>query len=154
MTSFIRTTLLPVGLLAGLLSGCAHPGPRAGDEAGGAPEPNPPRRPTITSEDIDRNLSEPIEMVILGRVPGVLVTRTAGGGVAVRIRGVSSFYGSNEPLYVIDGIPIQAGPNGALSGINPYDIASIEVLKDPVDTALYGIRGANGVIVIKTKRQE
>lgn len=152
MTSFSRTTLLPAVLLAGLLGGCARPGQRAPTSA--TPPPAPPRRAAVTSEDIARSLSEPIEMVLLGRFPGVLVTRTASGGVSVRIRGVSSFYGSNEPLYVIDGTPIAPGPNGALSGINPYDIASIEVLKDPVDTALYGVRGANGVIVIKTKRSD
>ena len=151
MTSFSRTTLLPAVLLAGLLGGCARPGQRAPTSA--APPPAPPR-PTVTSEDIDRTVSEPIEMVLLGRFPGVLVMRTAGGGVSVRIRGVTSIYGSNEPLYVIDGIPIAPGPNGALAGINPHDIASIEVLKDPVDTALYGVRGANGVIVIKTKRSD
>jgi TonB-dependent SusC/RagA subfamily outer membrane receptor len=55
-------------------------------------------------------------------------------------------------LYVVDGVPIQPGPGGSLVGIDPYDIESIEVLKDPADTALYGMRGANGVIVVKTKR--
>ena len=68
------------------------------------------------------------------------------------IRGATSIYGNNEPLYVLDGIPIQPGPGGTLAGISPYDIESIQVLKDPADTALYGMRGANGVIVIKTKR--
>jgi len=59
--------------------------------------------------------------------------------------------GSNEPLYIIDDVPINPGPNGSLSGINPYDIATIEVLKDATGTAMYGVRGANGVIIIKTK---
>ena len=53
---------------------------------------------------------------------------------------------------MIDGFPIQPGPGGALVGISPYDIESIKVLKDPVETAIYGLRGANGVIVITTKR--
>jgi TonB-dependent SusC/RagA subfamily outer membrane receptor len=82
----------------------------------------------------------------------VTVSRAADGGISVRIRGTTSFYGSNEPLYVIDGMTIQPGPNGSLTGINPYDIESIKVLKDPAETALYGMRGANGVIVIKTKK--
>jgi TonB-dependent SusC/RagA subfamily outer membrane receptor len=55
-------------------------------------------------------------------------------------------------LYVIDGVPITPGPGGSLSGINPSDIASIEVLKDAVSTTMYGSRGANGVILIKTKK--
>jgi TonB-dependent SusC/RagA subfamily outer membrane receptor len=53
---------------------------------------------------------------------------------------------------VVDGQVIQAGPNGSLSGINPYDIESIKVLKDPASLTMYGSRGANGVIVIKTKK--
>jgi TonB-dependent SusC/RagA subfamily outer membrane receptor len=73
------------------------------------------------------------------------------GSISVRIRGASSFYSGTEPLYVLDGIPIQPGPRGALTGINPNDIESIEVLKHPPATSLYGVRGANGVIVIKTK---
>jgi TonB-dependent SusC/RagA subfamily outer membrane receptor len=87
----------------------------------------------------------------MGRFPGVTVMRTSDGGIAVRIRGTTSFMSGNEPLYVLDGIPIQAGPGGSLTGINPHDIASIEVLKNPAETAMYGMRGANGVIVIKTK---
>ena len=108
----------------------------------------------MTAEDIERQPGQPIEQVLMGRFPGVTVTRTADGGVAVRIRGTTSIRGSNEPLYVIDGVAIQPGPGGSLSGINPHDIASIEVVKDPVGTAIYGVRGANGVIVIKTKRRD
>lgn len=88
----------------------------------------------------------------MGRVPGVLVERAPGGGVAIRIRGAASFYASTQPLYVLDGAAIDPGPNGALTGLNPHDIATIQVLKDPADTAIYGVRGANGVIVITTKR--
>jgi iron complex outermembrane receptor protein len=91
------------------------------------------------------------EELLAGRFPGVEVYR-APGGIAVRIRGSSSVYGSNEPLYVVDGMPIDPGPGGALVGINPSDIEKIEVLKDAGSTAQWGVRGANGVIVIKTKR--
>src|SRR5205814_6693821 len=72
-------------------------------------------------------------------------------GIAVRIRGNSSINGNLEPLYVIDGLVIQPGPGGALVGINPHDIASIEVLKDAASLSYYGVRAANGVILIKTK---
>ena len=68
----------------------------------------------------------------------------------VRIRGSQSFYG--DPLYEIDGVTITPGPNGSLSGINPSDIESIKVLKSAAETSMYGSRGANGVIIIKTKR--
>jgi TonB-dependent SusC/RagA subfamily outer membrane receptor len=60
--------------------------------------------------------------------------------------------GTGEPLYVIDGVPIQPGPGGALSGLNPYDIETIDVLTDPASISMYGSRGANGVIVITTKQ--
>ena len=61
--------------------------------------------------------------------------------------------GNNEPLYIVDGSPFTPGANGTLTGLNPYDIASIKVLKEATDLAMYGVRGANGVIVIKTKQK-
>lgn len=144
MTWFSSRTLLPVGLVVGLVSGCAHSGKTSQTSA--------PEGPTVTSEDIERSPGQPIERALEGRFPGVSVTRTPDGGIAVRIRGTTSLHGSTEPLYVLDGIPIQPGPNGTLTGINPHDIASIQLLKDPAETAIYGMRGANGVIIIKTKR--
>jgi TonB-dependent starch-binding outer membrane protein SusC len=91
------------------------------------------------------------EELLAGRFPGVEVYRVQGG-IGVRIRGGTSVNGSNEPLYVVDGMTIEPGPGGALVGINPADIEKIEVLKDAGSTAQWGVRGANGVIVIKTKR--
>jgi TonB-dependent SusC/RagA subfamily outer membrane receptor len=79
------------------------------------------------------------------------VTVTPDGRVTIRIRGQGTILGSGEPLYVIDGVPIDPGPNGALSGINPFDIETIRVLTDPASISMYGSRGANGVIVIATK---
>jgi TonB-dependent SusC/RagA subfamily outer membrane receptor len=67
------------------------------------------------------------------------------------MRGPTSILGGNEPLYILDGFPIEPGPGG-LVAINPADVESIEVLKDAASQAAYGLRGANGVIVIKTKR--
>ena len=145
MTSHAPRILLPLGLTVALLGGCKST-PR--DDTGAAP---PPPRADVTSEDIQRTPGQPIEEILKGRVAGVTVTRT-DGGISVRIRGASSLYASSEPLYVLDGIPIQPGPGGSLQGIDPYDIESIQVLKDPTDTAIYGMRGANGVIVIRTKR--
>ena len=146
MTSLPARALLAVALLVGLAAGCTR-------KAGKAPQPNPSGHATVTAEDIERNApDQPIEKVLQGRVAGVNVSRTPDGGIAVRIRGGSSFLGNNEPLYVVDGTPVSPGPSGSLQGINPYDIESIEVLKDAASTAMYGARGANGVIVIKTKR--
>lgn len=87
---------------------------------------------------------------MLSRIPGVRVIDMVEGGMTVRIRGSSSFIGGEEPLFVIDGMPIQS-TDGALNTINPNNIESIRVLKDADATAIYGSRGANGVILIKTR---
>jgi TonB-dependent SusC/RagA subfamily outer membrane receptor len=107
---------------------------------------------TVSGEDLDRAGGDPIEKTLAAKVPGVVLTRTPDGGLAVRIRGTTSISGSMEPLYVIDGLAIQPGPGGALLGINPHDIESIEVLKDAASLSYYGMRASNGVILIKTKR--
>ena len=143
MTSYTARTLLAASF-ATFIAGCQS-SPRATETA---PQPTS----DVTSEDIERAPGQSIEEHLRGRVAGVTVTRTADGGIAVRIRGATSIYGSNEPLYVLDGVPITPGPGGSLTGIDPYDIESIQVLKDPADTAMYGMRGANGVIIVKTKR--
>jgi TonB-dependent SusC/RagA subfamily outer membrane receptor len=135
-----------LGLLIACAAGCGH-------RSGTAPA-RPSPRTIVTAEDLDRQPGQPIEQVLMGRFPGVTVIRTVDGGVAVRIRGTTSIRGNSEPLYVIDGVAIEPGPGGSLTGINPHDIASIEVLKDPAETSAYGLRGANGVIVIKTKRPD
>ncbi len=139
-------------LLAGLLYGCAHASGTGQGDVADAPEQSRPRGRTVTAEDIQRTPGKPIEELLMSRFPGVQVTRAPGGGIAIRIRGATSIHGSNEPLYVIDGVSMRPGPGGGLAGINPYDIESIEVLKDPADTTMYGVRGANGVVVITTKR--
>lgn len=120
--------------------------------ASGNPATKPAEQPMVTSRDLERNPGEPIEKTIQDKVPGVLVTRTEDGGIAVQIRGAASFNMGTQPLYVVDDVPISPGPGGALTGVNPYDIESIRVLKDPADIGVYGMRGANGVIVVKTRR--
>ncbi len=102
------------------------------------------------------------EELIKGKVAGVQVTENnggePGGGTSIRIRGGTSITSSNEPLYVIDGVPIEVGGGiGSVGGLrsplaflNPDDIASMTVLKDASATAIYGSRGANGVILIET----
>lgn len=105
----------------------------------------------VTSEDL-KDRSESIESVLQKKVPGLLVIRTGDGGIALQIRGVSSFNGGETPpLYVLNGLTFQPGAEGALTDINPYDIESIKVLKG-AEAGLYGIQGANGVIVITTKQ--
>lgn len=91
-----------------------------------------------------------VAQAIQGRASGVVVTQNSkapGGSMSIRIRGANSVSSSNEPLYVVDGFPTDNGIN-----INPEDIASMEILKDASATAIYGSRGANGVVLISTKR--
>ena len=98
------------------------------------------------------------EELIRGKIPGVQVVdqNEPGAGITIRIRGGTSITASNDPLYVIDGVPLEVG-GGATSGrnplnfLNPNDIASITVLKDASSTAIFGSRGANGVVMITTK---
>jgi TonB-dependent SusC/RagA subfamily outer membrane receptor len=101
-----------------------------------------------------RNNPATMADMLEGRFAGVEVRRLPGGGISVRIRGQQTFKGDAEPLYVIDGMPQRAGMGGNLSDIDPRDVQSIEVLKDAGATAIYGSRGANGVILITTRRPE
>lgn len=112
----------------------------------------------ITSKDFNKgNVVTPASL-ISGRVAGVSVTTdgSPGGGSAIRIRGGSSLSASNDPLIVIDGLPISnsgvGGSRSALASINPNDIDSFSVLKDASATAIYGSRASNGVIIITTKK--
>ena len=105
----------------------------------------------LTSNELEPRHREPLEN-LLARSPGVRVARNGDGSISVRMSGPLSFYANGEPLYIVDGTPFYAGPNGALRGINPNDIQSITVLKHPPETSLYGVRGANGVILITTTR--
>lgn len=116
------------------------------DPGTAAPTPN-----SVTSDKWAGQNAAQAEELFVGRFPGVQVFRVPDG-ISVRIRGSTSLIGSNEPLYVIDGMTIEPGPGGALVGINPGDIAKIEVLKDIGSTSIYGGRAANGVIVITTKQ--
>lgn len=113
---------------------------------------------TIRSENI-RNLPVAgLDQALVGQAAGVQVnqvTGTPGGGVSIRIRGSGSVGAGDDPLYVIDGFPITnnfSQNSNPLTTINPDDIESISILKDASATAIYGSRGANGVILIKTKQ--
>lgn len=120
----------------------------------GAPSPAD-RRPSVeeeartaTADDWKGTAPARAEELFAGRFAGVRVV-SAEGGLRIQIRGASSITGPTTPLYVIDGMPIDA-PDG-LVAINPHDIAKIEVLKDIGSTAYYGVRGGNGVVLITTK---
>jgi TonB-dependent SusC/RagA subfamily outer membrane receptor len=92
-----------------------------------------------------------MESQFAGKFPGVEVSRVASGGITIRIRGATSIMGSSEPLFIIDGAKVASGPGGLLF-LDPNEIKKIEVLKDIGSTSIYGSEGANGVIIITTKR--
>ncbi len=105
---------------------------------------------SVSADQIAKVPVTTIDQALQGRSPGVQVINNdgaPGGGVQVQIRGIGSF-GSNDPLYVVDGYPI----SGGINTLNPSDIASIDILKDASATAIYGNRAANGVVIITTKR--
>lgn len=87
-----------------------------------------------------------------GRIAGLVVTRLPDGGVSLRIRGDRSINSDGEPLLVVDGLPMMDG-SALLQDLDPRDVASISVLKDAGSLAAYGSRGANGVILITTKKR-
>ena len=137
--------------LAALLTGCSSSGPRSTQSP--APATQAGTAQSATSADVGQSPNVPIEQQLMARSPGVVIGRSADGSLTVRIRGgSSSVQGNNAPLYIVDGVPFSPSTDGGLSGINPHDIQSIRVLKDATDITMYGVRGANGVIVIKTKR--
>ena len=114
---------------------------------------------SVREQQLKERTSPSLNQMISGRIPGVQVNTNSGrpgGRTNVRIRGFSSINSSNNPLYVVDGVmlPIsdQTQNTQAIDFINPNDIVSVEVLKDASATAIYGARGANGVILITTKR--
>ena len=116
---------------------------------------------TVPVDEIRKVAVTSLDQALQGRAAGVQITQNSGapgGTTTIRIRGGNSIQGDNEPLYVIDGIPFKndgagSGSNfNVLSTLNPSDIESISVLKDASSTAIYGSRGANGVVIITTKR--
>lgn len=105
----------------------------------------------VNSEDINAYPTPSVDQALRGRATGVRVTQNSGkpgSPVQIQIRGGNSFLGSNQPLFVVDGFPI----TGGIDFLNPADIASIDILKDASATAIYGSRGANGVVIISTNR--
>jgi len=105
---------------------------------------------TVVPSNEQKSYARDLSDLLRGHAAGVEVSRS-GGNVRVLIRGPSSFNASNAPLYVVDGTPISPGPNGVVP-VNPRDVRSITVLKDAGATAIYGSRGASGVIIIETGR--
>ena len=123
----------------------------------------------VNSDDFNRGIISSPEQLIQGKTAGVQISQSSGepgAGVAIRIRGTSSVRSNNNPLFVVDGVPLPSGDTSSegtnigigtssarnpLSFLNPNDIESMSILKDASATAIYGSRGANGVVIITTK---
>ena len=106
----------------------------------------------VDSEEISKRVTSSVTTALAGTTPGVQIISSSGdpssSGGSIRIRGIGSMSASNNPLYVVDGMPYE----GSMSDINPNDVESISVLKDASASAIYGARGANGVVLITTKK--
>jgi TonB-dependent SusC/RagA subfamily outer membrane receptor len=136
------TRVLPSLALALTCASQAH------GQATARPAPPPPA--SMKSTEAARQHSTTLAQLLQGRLSGVTVYPAPDGGIIVRMGAPTSFYGNQSPLFVVDGNPIE-GSRSTLSWLSPHDVESVQALKDPSQTAIYGVRGANGVIVIKTK---
>lgn len=140
MKKSLRLTL-PAALIVSVL-GCSHSHDTTTKKI------QPSRAPGLTAEDIARSPGVPVEELLAARVPGLVIARGIDGGTVMIIRGQSAFE-PQEPLFVVDGVPLGSAAN--FSVINRYDIESIQVLRDAASTAMYGLQGSAGVILVKTK---
>lgn len=120
---------------------------------------------SVSADEISNVPLAGVDAALQGRAPGVQITQNAGNpgnGITVRVRGAASLSAGNDPLWVIDGVPVMSGDYSqlsvggqnlsAISGLAPDEIESIDILKDAAATAIYGSRGSNGVILVTTKR--
>ena len=151
-------------LLGGLLVSvaCGGPGlppagPAPGDvDVGYGTQPGTKVTGAVSSvSEKEVNSARPlrIEELLRGRVPGLEISRGAGGRPTFRIRGTNSLVQNQEPLFVLDGVQLSPGNvYNALAGLTTQDVRQIDVLKDVASTSIYGTRGAGGVILITTRR--
>ncbi len=142
MTKVTRT-FLPLLLV---LTACSH---------GKAAPPTADSRPpdtVLTADDIRRSPGQSLEQLLLARVPGLTIERAADGRSKLVLRGKNTILGDDEALFVVNGVPLGPAVSGNLAAVDIHDIETVQVLRDAVATAAYGVRGANGMIVIRTKQ--
>lgn len=161
-TARMDLATLLLGALLLPLAGCGGPGlPPAGPapgevDIGYGTQPADKVSGAVSSlseDDVGHARPFGVAELLRGRVPGLRVTEDAAGRVHFRIRGVDSLLADQEPLFVVDGVQIAPGTvQSALAGLTPESIRQVDVLKDVASTAIYGMRGAGGVILITTRR--
>jgi iron complex outermembrane receptor protein len=132
--------VLPAALIVSAL-GCSH-----NHDATARIQPR--SAPGLTAEDIARNPGVPVEELLASHVPGIRIGHASDGRTVMMVRGQNSIE-PQEPLFVVDGVPLGSAAN--FLAVNRNDIESIVVLRDAASTVLYGLQGSGGVILIKTK---
>ena len=130
-----------------LLVSCSHHQPKS--DAG--TQPLPPGT-VLTAEDIRRHPGQSLEQLLLARVPGLTIERAVDGHAKLVLRGKNTIMGDDEPLFVVNGIALGPSVSGNLNAVDIHDIETVQVLVDAAATSAYGVRGSNGVIVIRTKQ--
>ena len=141
------TRALLLGILS--VSACSHriSGPPSAESL----NPRPPGT-VLTADDIRANPGQSLEQLLLARVPGLTSVHAPDGHVILTLRGTTTLLGEAEPLFVLNGIALAPNSSGNLNVVDLHDIETVQVLRDAAATAAYGIRGANGVIIIRTKQ--
>ena len=130
-----------------LLVSCSHR-----QAAPDSPTEARPPGTVLTADDIRRAPGQSLEQLLLARVPGLTIERAADGHTKLLLRSKNTLTGDDEPLFVVNGIPLGPAVGGNLSAINIHDIETVQVLRDAAATSEYGVRGSNGVIIIRTKQ--
>src|SRR5712664_607970 len=138
----VTRTFLPLLLV---LTACSH------RKAAPPTADSRPPDTVLTADDIRRSPGQSLEQLLLARVPGLTIERAADGHSKLVLRGKNTILGDDEALFVVNGVPLGPALSGNLAAVDIHDIETVQVLRDAVATAAYGVRGANGVIIIRTK---
>ncbi len=138
----VTRTFLPLLLV---LTACSH------HKAAPPTADSRPPDTVLTADDIQRSPGQSLEQLLLARVPGLTIERAADGHSKLVLRGKNTILGDDEALFVVNGIPLGPAVSGNLAAVDIHDIETVQVLREAAATAAYGVRGANGVIVIRTK---
>lgn len=143
----MKTVMRAAWVACFLLVSCSHrqSGPDSPAEA------RPPGT-VLTADDIRRFPGQSLEQLLLARVPGLTIERAADGHSKLVIRGKNTILGDDEVLFVVNGIPLNPAVGGNANAVNIHDIETVQVLRDAAATSAYGVRGSNGVIIIRTKQ--
>jgi len=142
----MKTVMRAAWVACFLLVSCSHR--QAGPDS--PAEARPPGT-VLTADDIRRFPGQSLEQLLLARVPGLTLERAADGHSKLVIRGKNTILGDDEALFVVNGIPLNPAAGGNANAVNIHDIETVQVLRDAAATSAYGVRGSNGVIIIRTK---